>query len=79
MKFWEEINEKYGTGYTQDDILVEDDNSFVTKDGTGWNRGKETFWRNRDLGDENDAKLTNPKPESIARFVSGLGLDEEDL
>lgn len=77
MKFWEEINERYGTKYTQADIAIEDANSFITHTGVGWNRNVEKFWKNHKK--EDDLKLTNPKPESLAKFVSGLGLDEDEF
>jgi hypothetical protein len=58
MKLRKEYEELKGLFIDDKDILVDEDDSFsfYTKNGImGFNRNVETFWRNRDLGDEDDA------------------------
>lgn len=47
MKYSDEIRQKYGLSFTDEDIAHEDADSFILKNGTGWNRNVETFWRNK--------------------------------
>ena len=77
MKLRDEVNTKWGRNIKDEDIVSESDDAFITKWGEGWSRNTETLWRNRNTTE--DHRLTNPKPESLAKFVSGLQLDDDDL
>jgi hypothetical protein len=70
------VRESYGLVVRDEDILTDtpDDFSYRNRDGsiTGWTRNTETFWRNRDLGDEDDhiedvtdAYLAKPLPKQV--------------
>lgn len=54
----EHIRLSYGLIVRNEDVLTDTPNDFSYKnrDGsvTGWTRNTETFWRNRDFGDEDD-------------------------
>ena len=55
MKLRDEVNEKWGRNIKDEDIVSESDDAFITKWGEGWNRNVETFWRNKDLDDSEEA------------------------
>ena len=80
MKLLEEYEAYLGFRLRDDPtkiILTDSEDEFsystLTKDGNelivGYNRNEEVFWRNR----------PNETPESLAKYVCGLQLDDEEF
>lgn len=83
MKLRDEVKERWGLVVPDDAVWYEDDDMFVTKGGMGVNRNTETFWRNRDFGDENPESLEQifeelPQGRDLRRSAEQVGKSFRD-